>query len=128
MYHNEELCSVGGFLGLEFHIWKGKETIIVELSALTPIPISEHWLNRFEFKKDDDWKYTTYEKEYIGANSYGLEQTYKLSTNQDGRKVFLNGNWLTTINYVHQLQNLYTALSGDELMLVDYKETFSLPF
>lgn len=77
-----------------------------------PIPLTEEWLLRFGFVKEfnadensdsfylkdcDDSFYIDYDNSwYIGATSYG----------------YLKGT-----HYVHQLQNLYFALTGEELTL-----------
>jgi hypothetical protein len=86
-----------------------------------PIPLTEHWLFRFGFEKNID-----YEQE---INEYG-----KLSESNGRRGVGLylhEGEWFVTfredvgcgwcelneIEYVHQLQNLYFALTNDELTI-----------
>jgi hypothetical protein len=73
-----------------------------------PIPLSEEWLIRFGFlledlnwyKNDsDDSFYISFESDYgfyVGATTYG---------------------YLKAILYVHQLQNLYFALTGKELTI-----------
>jgi hypothetical protein len=78
------------------------------IDYLKPIPITEEWLLKFGFKKQknnwkrlpicNDWTYLYWER------LAGLE----LSVNK--RSVML-----PNINYVHQLQNLYYALTGEEL-------------
>jgi hypothetical protein len=87
----------------------------------SPIPLTEHWLFRFGFEKNID-----YEQE---INEYG-----KLSESNGRRGVGLylhEGEWFVTfredvgcgwcelneIEYVHQLQNLYFALTNDELTI-----------
>ena len=60
---------------------------------IEPIPLTEEWLIRFGFKKD-----------------------MVLLTNSDGDNFYLSD---FKIEYVHQLQNLYFALTGNEL---DYEK------
>ena len=78
-----------------------------------PIPLTEEWLLKFGFVKEfnadensdsfylkdcDDSFYIDYDNSwYIGATSYG---------------------YLKGIHYVHQLQNLYFALTNEELTLI----------
>lgn len=60
-----------------------------------PIPLTEEWLERFNWNPPKD----------IGvAFSTNTHEIY-----------FVAGNYYKTIEYVHQLQNLYFALTGEEL-------------
>jgi len=78
---------------------------------IKPIPLTEQWLERFGFKisYDKHW----YDK---GANR-GDILSVNIKTNECllGSKI----NWAhpRTVYYVHQLQNLYFALTGEELTL-----------
>ena len=66
-----------------------------------PIPLTEEWLVEFGFEKalngwwsdNEIWSYND-GKFYLGANTY-----------------------LSNVKYVHQLQNLYFALTNEELTL-----------
>ena len=74
------------------------------LDEVLPIPLTEEWLGKFGFEKYNNswWKY-----DKNGA--------FDISNNFDafGFKTCI---WSSDrINYVHQLQNLYFALTGDEL-------------
>jgi hypothetical protein len=68
---------------------------------LSPIPLTEEWLIKFGFDGQD----------------YNLF-TIELSRNQF---MMLKDEWLIVISnnckYVHQLQNLYFALTGEELTI-----------
>lgn len=72
---------------------------------INPIPLTPEWLERCGLHKkfwnsDKDLKLEIYEnKAYIGNN---------FST---------NASIIHNINYVHQLQNLYFALTGEELQI-----------
>lgn len=76
-----------------------------------PIPLTEEWLERFGFEYDenDDW--------------FVFESNKEVSFSMDKNGVmYYFGNleplWvdiLSKIKYVHQLQNLYFALTGEEL-------------
>lgn len=80
----------------------------VKYEDLEPIPLTPEWLERCGLQKkywnsDKDLKLEMYEnKAYIGNN---------FST---------NATIIHNINYVHQLQNLYFALTDEELTI---KET-----
>ena len=80
---------------------------IIKDGALLPIPLTEEWLLRFGFEKN-------------GNNQFILmEGSVDILFNKD-----LNGWTCDGINFsinmtehVHQLQNLYFALTGEELEL-----------
>jgi hypothetical protein len=69
-----------------------------------PIPLTEEWLLRFGFEK----KYKNYEM--------GDFMFFKGSCSRISYKLSLIG---INIKHVHQLQNLYFALTGEELKLKD---------
>jgi hypothetical protein len=70
---------------------------IDEGEEVEPIPLTEEWLNRFDWgnRKDKDL-----------AVSFGLTS---------GTIHFVAGNYYVECYTVHQLQNLYFALTGEEL-------------
>lgn len=75
-----------------------------------PIPITEQWLFKFGFVFDDIAEYFTEEKVYIKYyNEFGIK------IDIEGR--FYNGIYQQKLQYVHQLQNLYFALTQKELIL-----------
>lgn len=77
-----------------------------EFEYFNPIHLTEEWLVKFGFQKmDDNW--------YSNEN-YNLER--------DERGFWLSSQTLQlseTFNYVHQIQNLHFALTGQELKLND---------
>lgn len=74
-----------------------------------PIPLTEEWLLRFGFIKDDPkWFRKPNTFPYICCN---LKGEAALEYNTD----FIVP--ATQIKYVHQLQNLYFALTGEELTI-----------
>jgi hypothetical protein len=83
-------------------------TEIIESRQSTAIPLTEEWLLKFGFEKlsngwlrlhiCNDWSYLYWDR------LAGLE----LSVNKQGIH-------FSHIKYVHQLQNLYFALTGEEL-------------
>jgi len=77
---------------------------------LLPIPITLEWLNRFHIKNTDDpnkfihhWKGFYFKLEKVG-NGYFLKSSAGTVESKP-------------LNYVHQVQNLYHALTGVELEL-----------
>jgi hypothetical protein len=80
------------------------------LTELKPIPLTEEWLLKFGFEK------TFYEGEFGRYWDY-IEHKHEFHLHGMGFKsedmdfTFL----MRKINFVHQLQNLYFALTGNEL-------------
>ena len=71
-----------------------------------PIPLTEEWLVRFGFE---------YTEIHEGFNQY-RKDLLNLSITPNGFEIFLTFKWIN-IKHVHQLQNLYFALTGEELTL-----------
>jgi len=99
----------------------------IPFDMIEPIPLTEDWLFKLGFEFDSKDSFTDimyYEKKYdsklnkisgeitISVDSCGLVQ---LSDN--------NIKWvdICKIKYVHQLQNLYFALTGEELEVKQFK-------
>jgi hypothetical protein len=85
-----------------------------------PIPLTEEWLLKMGFEKDDNY-YTSYrlDEGYITVKAEDndwddlcLDVFIKTA---DMDKEF----YLTAIEHVHSLQNLYFALTGEELTIKD---------
>lgn len=69
--------------------------------AFEPIPLTEQWLLDFGFEKND-----------IGNYDKRMELSF------DGRNYrFMQGWTNVKLKHVHKLQNLYFALTGEELEL-----------
>jgi len=83
-----------------------------------PIPLTEEWLLRFGFKLDregDDYNYYTLEG-FDSLSDYG-DQGVSLPKNDKGYSHIYCGYYRNEIDFefVHQLQNLYFALTNEEL-------------
>lgn len=77
-----------------------------------PIPLTPEWLERAGFEKKVDGFIST--KWHIGINPVTQDYLFDVTwlSNFD-RPFYRNGHF--KIDYVHQLQNLYFALTGTEL-------------
>jgi hypothetical protein len=71
-------------------------------TIIEPIPLTEEWLEKFAWYSQRDGNYV------FDANNY-----YSIAP--DGSLYFNDAYTSTDIQYVHQLQNLYFALTGTEL-------------
>jgi hypothetical protein len=97
-----------------------------EKTKINLIPITEEWLKKFEFKKQNSIKhyllYTvkTKHQQYFSVSEMldGYEDPNELSLKEIKKYWSFDGNkYDAKIKYVHQLQNLYFALTGEELKL-----------
>jgi len=80
---------------------------------LFPIPLTEEWLVKFGFEEDDSLLdpldtpngnfWVEYNKEFVCIHLPFFEFMYA------------DGSGVIEIKHVHQLQNLYSALTGEEL-------------
>lgn len=88
--------------------FKGDVEIVED--SIIPIPLIEEWLLRFGFEKND-----FYEEEL----SYNFNDVIPYSSYYPNIKLIVNADWESGIKleFVHQLQNLYFALTGEELKI-----------
>lgn len=75
----------------------------IEQISLEPIPLTEQWLLKFGFKK----KQTHY--------THSINRGYEFILDSDF--TLCDIDIFVSVKYVHQLQNLYFALTGKELCL-----------
>jgi hypothetical protein len=91
------------------------------LDEVLPIPLTEEWLIKFGFEKIK-------KESYVNGFEFILKPDSDLEFNGIGHHGWLKGdrslvvntlcrgNYVcNTVGYVHQLQNLYFALTGEEL-------------
>lgn len=110
-----ERVTIAGILGMKAYFNKYTNESGM-LHALMPIPLTEEWLAKFGFKRHDE----------EDCNGY---LAYRPSTAHFSVRLFINytghvcahysGTAISTNHpqYVHQLQNLYFALTGEELTI-----------
>ncbi len=78
-----------------------------------PLPLTEEWLLQFGFEKQH--------KELSHLSPLNLPETFNLPNSpfsySQGKLILTTGtgDFCVYIEYVHQLQNLYFALTGEEL-------------
>ena len=96
------------------------------LETLKPIPLTEEWLLKFGFKKQktiisgnvysikinktNNWFSVHEQSEYDDPNSLSLKELKKWWSFNDNR-------YEVKIKSIHQLQNLYFALTNEELTI-----------
>ena len=90
----------------------------LDITEIEPTPLTEEWLLKFGFKKQD--------YKMSGCSIYKLGNIIIMNSfRDDGRKdmgITVEGisppTWsLANLYFVHQLQNIYFALTGEELIL-----------
>ena len=81
-----------------------------DIKDILPIPLTEEWLTKFGFLKNYSNSYTSYK---LSSRGFTIEYEFR-----NGENV-INAAMLECvgldIDYVHQLQNLFFALTGEEL-------------
>ena len=112
---DNDVYDVRGFVNERVKIHK-KEVYIGQL--FKPIPLTEEWLLNFGFEKHHQSFYNktlcVREVEYLWFYSiYPLKNSIIPLVNMSAQAT---GHY---IKYVHQLQNLYFALTGEELKLLN---------
>ena len=78
----------------------------------SPIPLTEEWLVKFGFNKNIHTSYSDGTEHGFKIISYHL---LGISYNEYQKVWYFNGKQILDIQYVHQLQNLYFALTEEEL-------------
>lgn len=78
------------------------------LKGCEPILLTEEWLLKFGFDEGSDIVGECY---FINEFTPSDVTIYRI----DGDLYYMNGSTPIIISYVHQLQNLYFALTGEEL-------------
>lgn len=103
--------TVTGFVG-DRVFYNGEPTSGVRpIDEIEPIPLSEEWLIKLDLQEShySDRRNPRYDLPGRG---------YEIHISDDWMHgVYFEGNCMTYIKYVHQLQNLVYALTGQELTI-----------
>ena len=82
-------------------------------SEIQPIPLTEEWLIKFGFNQDEILNYRYNSEWKLDGKNYDF-----IYIDIDDKDICINDSWNhRKIKYVHQLQNLYFALTGEELKI-----------
>lgn len=96
--------TIVSFYERGIHVGFGKT---FEFNEVQPIPLTEEWLLKFGLKK------THYNNQIIYDS--GHQNSTYIIIDENSSSYFMWGAYLTSIKYVHELQNLYFALIKKEL-------------
>ena len=98
-----------------------KQNELKMYASLEPIPLTEEWLLKFGFSQMTDtspFNYRTHKSKMFFYIRYGTFTTDGGKTDLSGYNgLFIANKFVRVIRYVHELQNLYFALTGEELTL-----------
>ncbi len=90
----------------EWVIWVDSEAKAEEYDSFEPISLTEEWLLKFGIQG------------WFGNNRFQIQRTtdklFEVIAWKNGISF-----WLCHLEYVHQLQNLYFALTGEELNVIN---------
>ena len=110
---------IGNYVKINKYIFPVKiqdiEAIDDAMSLAEPIPLTEEWLLRFGFIREEeydegglvDYRYELNKDNLEFVSFWGSEDLVGINQCQTG----------VDCEYVHQLQNLYFALTGEELTI-----------
>ena len=83
-----------------------------------PIPLTEEWLIKFGFEKKSVAGWVTCEAKYYATGDFVIESRPTGEWVYEWDKKFVSSsNRGSYFKHVHELQNLYFALTGEELKL-----------
>lgn len=83
----------------------------IEYNNIDPIPLTEEWLLKFGFNYSDD------EKCFMSLKVFRTFKFISDYSNNFSTVTYRLNDTTNEIKYIHQLQNLYFALTGEELTL-----------
>ncbi|MCT3835857.1 hypothetical protein HZQ12_17745 [Elizabethkingia anophelis] len=104
------LCTIENING------KHVETnaVICPIESYNPIPLTNEWLFWFDFKVADYEKRFQY---YFYEGDVKYKNSISVSIHDKFCRVNVINQEIRTIKYVHELQNLFYALTSEELKL-----------
>ena len=129
-YPNERLVATvgeihyfGSTLECDFGEGEGEEDCDIDHEDLIPIPLSEEWLIRAGFEKEKRDRFFSLYLSDKDENEFGRQRIDYWFGEDDFSAAELCRSGVcfkrVKIKFVHQLQNLYFALTGEELTFKD---------
>ncbi len=96
---------------------KGSGIYKNNFDEISPIPITEKWLLKLGFEPDEIYK------NFNSFNLYKLEcegNIFKLEIQPCNEvSIHIDCTFIRSLKYIHELQNLYHAITGNELKIKD---------
>jgi hypothetical protein len=104
------IFTVGSIEEKGFMVQNEEETTWIESEEFEPIPLTEEWLLKFGFEKINNDVFRIIQNDnFKSPFSIAFDNINNLF------KIAFQGYWYHC-KHVHQLQNLYFALTGEELI------------
>ena len=96
---------------------KGCEKVSVSISKnkVKPILLTEDILLKCGFTKVENFGFHYHAIWFDQVDTKGCVQESQFSLGRNGTQVFVNNNWICQIKHLHQLQNLFQIVTGEEL-------------
>lgn len=98
-------------------LFNNNEEYWIDLFQFNGIPLTEEWFLKFGFENNNGF----WSLKNIDILDFKLNKDYIIIFNENPANSGISGRKL--IKYVHQLQNLYFALTGEELTLSNANES-----
>lgn len=97
---------------------QGKQ-ITAKLDSIQPIPLIDRWLEQLGFKKttENAGNLICFKKDLITHSNRTMTIAEWIKSDKGHWQIWIESMDVTRIKYVHQLQNLYYALTVEELIL-----------
>jgi len=115
-----QIGNVAGIMQDDVYIPEFSKTVLLSYNGITGIPLTEEWLLKFGFESQGE-VFVGYEQnliyQYYYCKGFGIAligDTFRLWINSEDD--WYSFPW-TELNFVHELQNLYYALTKTELIL-----------
>lgn len=114
---DNNICKIDGICGFAIVRMDAGYTIDSQLHHIKPIPLTEDWLLKFCFKEIGKTKvYIIYDIMQVHLQ-WCDKKLFWVGCFESERSYFPLDDSLFHIKYVHQLQNLFFALTGTELTI-----------
>lgn len=111
---NKENYDVDGIDCVSIQVDNG--WVHTPIEEFSPIPLTEEWLVKFGFEQGDQRGYfpPKFLKKYTPVL---VENKIEVEFIDEKILMWMEGNTNVHMRYVHQLQNLYFAITGEELTI-----------
>jgi hypothetical protein len=115
----KQVKGIGIFGGIDFTEASYLENHIIPAVHCVGIPLTEEWLKKFGFRTSEN---STMEPLVLSMNIKGANKNEIFCLCDSKKKWWAcattNGYWSSNnVEYIHQLQNLYFVLTGEELTI-----------
>lgn len=124
LWINNEICADKYYYSVDVIYGSGEivlkldaEDIDFDIKDIQPIPLTEEWLLKLGFEEKGDNK----EESYFLLYGFHLENRandkFSLNINKEDFGCWWIDQYLKELKYVHQLQNIFFCITGEELTI-----------